>query len=127
MKEEGDRRGHIHSYSISSRHDQESDGQINTKTGGYAMAEGSTTPSHGISDSSGRRKRSMGGLYKTAALLTLLGAVPVTMGQSCIPLSGSTTCPAFSSASISTDSTLVGLLYALSTRVLATPTNLSSC
>jgi hypothetical protein len=110
MKEERDRRGHIHGYLISSRHDEEADGQINTKTGGYTMAEGSTTRSHGISDSSGRPKRSKGGLNKTAALLILLGAVPATMARSCIPLSGSTTCPAFSSASISTDSTLVGLL-----------------
>jgi hypothetical protein len=35
------------------------------------------------------------------------------MAQSCISLSGSTQCSAFSSASISTDSTLVGFLYVL--------------
>lgn len=34
------------------------------------------------------------------------------MSETCISLEGSTTCPAFSSASISTDSTLVGFLYA---------------
>lgn len=34
------------------------------------------------------------------------------MSETCISLDGSTACPAFSSASISTDSTLVGYLYA---------------
>lgn len=33
------------------------------------------------------------------------------MSETCISLAGSTTCPAFASASISTDSTLVGFLY----------------
>ena len=48
------------------------------------------------------------------ALLSILAAAPVAMAQDCISLSGSTQCPAFSSASISTDSTLVGFLYVLS-------------
>lgn len=35
----------------------------------------------------------------------------VDMSETCISLAGSTSCPAFASASISTDSTLVGFLY----------------
>jgi hypothetical protein len=48
------------------------------------------------------------------ALLSILAITPGAMTQSCIPLAGSTQCPAFSSASISTDSTLVGFLYVVS-------------
>lgn len=47
------------------------------------------------------------------ALLSLLFTAPVAMGQGCISLSGSTLCPAFSSASISTNSELFGFLYVL--------------
>ena len=46
------------------------------------------------------------------ALLSALAIAPGAMAQSCISLSGSKQCPAFGSASISTDSTLVGFLYA---------------
>jgi len=42
------------------------------------------------------------------ALLSILAAAPVAMAQNCISLSGSTQCPAFQSASISTDSTVAG-------------------
>ena len=48
------------------------------------------------------------------ALLSIIAASPLAMAQNCISLSGSTQCPAFSSASISTDSALVGFLYVLS-------------
>lgn len=37
-------------------------------------------------------------------------AVPTAMAQSCISLANSTQCPAFNASSISTDSTLTGLL-----------------
>lgn len=48
-----------------------------------------------------------------AALVALLAMVPGAMAQDCISLKGSTQCPAFSSASISTDSSLFGFLYVL--------------
>ncbi|KAG4413589.1 hypothetical protein IFR04_013255 [Cadophora malorum] len=54
-----------------------------------------------------RKQRSTGFNTKTV-LLGALAAVPGAMAQNCISLSGSTQCPAFDSASISTDSTLVG-------------------
>lgn len=57
-----------------------------------------------------RKQRSTGFNTKTV-LLGALAAVPGAMAQNCISLSGSTQCPAFDSASISTDSTLVGFLY----------------
>lgn len=44
--------------------------------------------------------------------LSLVSASPAAMAA-CIPLKGSTTCPAFQSASVSTDSFVVGLLYVL--------------
>lgn len=43
-------------------------------------------------------------------LLSLISASPAAMAA-CIPLKGSTTCSAFQSASVSTDSFVVGLLY----------------
>ncbi len=46
------------------------------------------------------------------ALLSLISASPAAMAA-CIPLKGSTTCPAFQSASVSTDNFVVGLLYVL--------------
>lgn len=46
-------------------------------------------------------------------LLSVLAAttLPGAMAQSCISLANSTQCPAFNASSISTDSTLTGLLY----------------
>jgi len=41
----------------------------------------------------------------------LLTAIPTVVAQSCIPLANSARCPAFNASSISTDSTLTGLLY----------------
>jgi hypothetical protein len=60
--------------------------------------------------SSKRKQRSMG-LNTRTALLSVLAAAPGALAQNCISLAGSTQCSAFSSASISTDSTLVGFLY----------------
>lgn len=57
--------------------------------------------------SSKRKQRSMG-LNTRTALLSLLATAPGTMAENCISLASSTQCSAFSSASISTDSTLVG-------------------
>lgn len=65
----------------------------------------------------GRRHRSskqrpgLKAFNTTTALLSILAITPGAMTQTCIPLAGSTQCPSFSSASISTDSTLVGFLY----------------
>ena len=62
---------------------------------------------------SSKRERGSKGFNTRIALLSILAASPVAMAQNCISLSGSTQCSAFSSASISTDSTLVGFLYVL--------------
>ncbi|KAE8447705.1 hypothetical protein EG329_010512 [Mollisiaceae sp. DMI_Dod_QoI] len=63
--------------------------------------------SSGQNGSSKRRSRPTG-LNARTALLSILAAAPGAMAETCISLSGSTQCSAFSSASISTDSTLVG-------------------
>ncbi|KUJ16145.1 uncharacterized protein LY89DRAFT_697426 [Mollisia scopiformis] len=55
-----------------------------------------------------RKLRSTTRLNTRTALLSLLAAAPGAMAETCISLSGSTQCSAFSSASISIDSTLVG-------------------
>jgi hypothetical protein len=65
----------------------------------------------GSGGSSSKRRQGSTGFNTKTALLSILAAAPVAMAQDCISLSGSTLCPAFSSASISTDSTLVGFLY----------------
>jgi hypothetical protein len=64
--------------------------------------------------SSKRYRGARGFKTRTALLSVLAAASPVAMAENCISLSGSTECPAFSSASISTDSTLVGFLYGFS-------------
>ncbi|KAK5017764.1 hypothetical protein LTR16_002059 [Cryomyces antarcticus] len=52
---------------------------------------------------------------KAVLLLGLIAATaPTSMAQSCVPLTGSTVCPAFSNSSISTDSTLTALFPFLS-------------
>ncbi|RFU32082.1 hypothetical protein B7463_g4271, partial [Scytalidium lignicola] len=61
-----------------------------------------------------RQRRSTTGFNTKMALLSVLAAAaaPIAMAQeSCISLANSKLCSAFSSASISTDSTLVGFLY----------------
>jgi hypothetical protein len=68
----------------------------------------------GRRDSSSRRKQRSIGINTKTALLSIIAASPVAMAQNCISLSGSTQCPAFQSASISTDSTLVGFLSVVS-------------
>ncbi|KAL2070746.1 hypothetical protein VTL71DRAFT_13772 [Oculimacula yallundae] len=55
-----------------------------------------------------KRKQRSAGFNTKTLLLGALAAVPGAMAQNCISLAGSTQCPAFSQASISTDSTLVG-------------------
>jgi len=59
--------------------------------------------------SSGRRREFRRPSTK-GVLLSLLSVSPAAMAA-CIPLQGSTACSAFQSASVSTDSYLVGLLY----------------
>ncbi|PMD16447.1 SH3 domain-containing protein [Hyaloscypha hepaticicola] len=55
-----------------------------------------------------KRKQPSIGFNTKTALLSVLAAAPQAMAQNCISLAGSTQCSAFSTASISTDSTLVG-------------------
>ncbi len=110
MKEVRDQRGGNHISSILSYYNERGHGQMDMATGDHSMAERTSIHASGACDPSRRHKRRAGGLKKSAILVTLLGATPAVMAQSCISLSGSTTCPAFNSASISTDSTLVGLL-----------------
>ncbi|CAG8954624.1 hypothetical protein HYFRA_00004544 [Hymenoscyphus fraxineus] len=58
--------------------------------------------------STNRQQPTMGLNIKTA-LLSIIALAPVAMAQNCIPLTGSTQCPAFGSASISvTDGTVLG-------------------
>lgn len=56
-----------------------------------------------------QRQRWIGSFTK-AALLSLIASTPLAMAE-CVSLSGSTQCPAFTSASI--DTTMTGLLYVL--------------
>ncbi|KAI1103095.1 hypothetical protein F4804DRAFT_333592 [Jackrogersella minutella] len=59
--------------------------------------------------SSRRATNRLGWMTKTA-FLSMLSAAPVSMAQDkCIPLTGSTNCPAFQSASVSTSSYVTGL------------------
>ncbi|KAI1856833.1 hypothetical protein JX265_011474 [Neoarthrinium moseri] len=62
----------------------------------------------GSAQSAGRRRTVVSGMSKSAAVLSILALATPAMAD-CIPLSGTTTCPAFESASISTSSSLVGL------------------
>ncbi|TVY21282.1 hypothetical protein LARI1_G000440 [Lachnellula arida] len=55
-----------------------------------------------------RKQRSMR-LNTRTALLSILATVPAAMAENCISLTGSTQCPGFSSSSISTNNSLVGL------------------
>lgn len=50
---------------------------------------------------------------RQAAVALFAVIASLASAQSCISLQGSTQCPAFNTSSISTDSTLTGLLYAL--------------
>lgn len=63
-----------------------------------------------VVDSRRRKSRSVG-INTRTALLSILATAPAAMAADCISLSGSTVCPAFDAASISTDTTQVGLLY----------------
>jgi hypothetical protein len=84
----------------------------NTRTSGsFPMAGGLTTSAAGRVSKGNRRIRRTGGMNKHVALVSALAALPSAMAQSCISLAGSTTCSAFSAASISTNPALVGLLY----------------
>ena len=59
---------------------------------------------------SGRTSRTPFGRSKLLLSLIAAGA-STTMAQSCVPLAGSTTCPAFGKSSVSTSEKLTGLLY----------------
>lgn len=66
----------------------------------------------------GRTRRKRGSIRSgasTAIYALLASGMPAAVAQKCISLAGSTQCPAFSTASISTDSTLVGYYPFLST------------
>lgn len=70
-----------------------------------------SAPKSTMSRSSGRSRAAAQPGVRTI-LLSLLSASPAAMAASaCIPLKGSTACPAFQSASVSTDPFVVGLLY----------------
>ena len=56
-----------------------------------------------------RRSRATARPSARTLLLSLISASPAAMAA-CIPLQGSTACPAFQSASVSTDPFVVGLL-----------------
>ena len=56
------------------------------------------------------RRRKSRATKQTALLSLALAAIPSSMAQKCIPLSGSVQCPAFNQSSFSTDSDLTGLL-----------------
>ncbi|KAF7194129.1 hypothetical protein HII31_04537 [Pseudocercospora fuligena] len=67
----------------------------------------STCTSHRHSD---RRKRKSTNISPQFALCALLASsIPTTMAQNCVSLADSSACPAFSAASISTDTNLTGL------------------
>ena len=56
----------------------------------------------------GKRKRS--GLKRSISIVALLSlGLPTTMAQNCIPLKGSTQCPAFNQSSFSTSSALTSI------------------
>ncbi len=55
------------------------------------------------------RPRSSRSRTSTVLFALLATTVPTTMAQSCIPLKGSTQCPAFNQSSVSTDSSLTSL------------------
>ena len=82
---------------------------LSAPTPGPAMA--SRTKNGGDGYGQGKRKQRSMRLNTRTALLSILATVPAAMAENCISLTGSTQCPGFSSSSISTDSTLVGLLY----------------
>jgi hypothetical protein len=74
-----------------------------------ASARLSSTPKVSMRAPSSRRSATAQPSVKSI-LLSLISASPAAMAA-CVPLKGSTTCPAFQSASVSTDSFMVGLLY----------------
>lgn len=79
-------------------------------TAGEAVARGPRqyTPQHS-------RRRTTQHLSASAiACAVLASSLPVSMAQSCISLANSEACPAFTAASVSTSSALVGLFPFLS-------------
>ena len=114
---EEDRDGHSHGRSFASSlwSDQHAEVDYHTNTrprrnSALTLTRKETTLATGHAQQSSGRKCRAGGLKKHIGLWSILAAAPSAMAQSCISLSGSTTCPAFSSASISTNPTLIGLL-----------------
>jgi len=96
-------------------------GGVGMQAGGeYCREGGSGTTSDGRKTSRAhrtrrRRRRAPQCFSTTTAACALLAAsLPATTAQSCISLSDSTQCPAFTSASISTNSNLTGLFPFLS-------------
>ena len=56
------------------------------------------------------KRRKLRAATRTTLCVLLFTTLPTSMAQKCISLSGSTQCSAFNRSSLSTDSTLVGLL-----------------
>ena len=61
-----------------------------------------------------RRRRTTRGGASTAVYALLASSIPSSVAQNCVSLAASTQCPAFSSASVSTNNDLVGLFPFLS-------------
>jgi hypothetical protein len=113
MEEEQDGPGRNGTSPGSSGHNKHVNGQTNSSSAGqsYTMAKESSTAADACSTQSNKRARRAGRIGKGSVLLSILAATPTAMAATCIPLAGSTTCSAFSSASVSLDSTLIGFLY----------------
>lgn len=109
MREENPERGHESTIQLSPSYNASCDDIAEASESLQAPAMASRRGGDG-GRSSKRKQRSMG-LNTRTALLSILATAPAAMAQNCISLSGSTQCPAFNASSISTDSTLVGLLY----------------
>jgi len=72
---------------------------------GSMAGEGGRSRRRGIA-----RKQRPSAINTRTAMLSLLAAAPLALAQDCIPLTGSTQCSAFQTASISVNSDLVGFL-----------------
>lgn len=104
MREENSEEGHDSTIQLSSSHNANSFDTIES----VESSRGTKMGSRAKRNCSNERKERSTGFNKRAVLLSVLAITPGAMAQSCVALSGSTQCPAFSTASISTDSTLVG-------------------
>ena len=91
----------------------------NVKIQEQGSPSGSTpTMEYPVRQRSGRSHKTSNKCYPLVYALALI-AIPCAMAENCVSLAASTQCPAFNGSSISTDSTLTGLLcvfYDINTR-----------